>query len=234
MVDSDPEALRRERVFRRAGLAASLTLQAGLLLALVVVPLFATPVLPRLMALVQLPPLRPAIPVRTEPEVRQRQAASAIVYVPATSSRALSVSRHEQVADAPGVDFGPGAGSGERFDVLDSAASIGPPRPVEPATVPRSKRPISIGGAVMEAMLVRRVEPAYPRIALLARISGSVVLRAVIAKDGAIDSLRVESGNAILANAALEAVRQWRYRPTLLDGEPVEVETLITVSFVLQ
>jgi protein TonB len=86
----------------------------------------------------------------------------------------------------------------------------------------------------MEALLINRVQPAYPAIALATRTSGSVVLSAIIAKNGAIQSLTLVSGSPLLANAALTAVRQWRYKPTLLNGEPVEVATLITVNFVLQ
>ena len=80
-------------------------------------------------------------------------------------------------------------------------------------------------------MLVTRVEPQYPGIAKQAHIEGVVQLRAVIAKDGSVQSLEVLSGNILLAKAARDAIVQWRYRPTLLRGEPVEVETLITVIF---
>jgi protein TonB len=82
-------------------------------------------------------------------------------------------------------------------------------------------------------MLVHRVEPTYPQIARTARISGSVVLTAVIAKDGQIENLTLVSGHPMLAPAAIDAVKQWRYRPYLLNGEPVEVETTITVMFQL-
>lgn len=82
-------------------------------------------------------------------------------------------------------------------------------------------------------MLIHRIEPQYPAIARIARVSGSVELRAIIGRDGSVSSIEVLSGNPLLARAAAEAVRQWRYRPTILDGEAVEVETRITVNFVL-
>lgn len=85
----------------------------------------------------------------------------------------------------------------------------------------------------MEAYLVNRVEPLYPQIAKSAGIRGQVILRAVISKDGIIENLRVVSGHPVLAQAAIEAVRQWRYRPYSLNGETVEVETQVTVNFVL-
>jgi protein TonB len=86
---------------------------------------------------------------------------------------------------------------------------------------------------MMEGNLIRRVEPSYPSIAKQARIQGSVLLRATIGKDGRIENLRLLSGHPMLAQAAMEAVRQWRYRPYFLNGEPVEVETQVTVKFVL-
>lgn len=82
-------------------------------------------------------------------------------------------------------------------------------------------------------MLIHRIEPQYPAIARIARVSGSVELRAIIGRDGSVSSIEVLSGNPLLARAAVEAARQWRYRPTFLDGEAVEVETRITVNFVL-
>ncbi len=82
-----------------------------------------------------------------------------------------------------------------------------------------------------EARLVNRVEPIYPKIAIISGIRGEVKLHAIIARDGSIQSLNVTSGHPILAAAALDAVRQWRYQPYILNGNPVEVDTLITVNF---
>jgi periplasmic protein TonB len=86
----------------------------------------------------------------------------------------------------------------------------------------------------MEARLVRRVQPEYPPLARAAHVSGTVQLRAIIARDGTVRELQVMSGNPLLLQAARAAVLQWRYRPTLLNGEPVEVETYITANFVLE
>jgi protein TonB len=85
----------------------------------------------------------------------------------------------------------------------------------------------------MEAMLVLRVQPEYPAMARAVHISGTVQLRAIIARDGAVRELQVISGNPLLVQAARAAVLRWRYRPTLLNGEPVEVETYITANFLL-
>ncbi|MGA2572011.1 MAG: energy transducer TonB [Terracidiphilus sp.] len=80
-------------------------------------------------------------------------------------------------------------------------------------------------------MLLQRIDPVYPPIARAARISGTVVLDAVISKTGSVESLHVVSGHPMLVQAALDAVRQWRYRPFLLNGMPVEVQTTVTVTF---
>jgi protein TonB len=86
---------------------------------------------------------------------------------------------------------------------------------------------------ISEGNLIRKVQPAYPPLARSARIQGTVVLQAVISKQGTIENLSVLSGHPMLVQAALDAVRQWRYRPYILNSEPVEVETQITVNFSL-
>lgn len=104
---------------------------------------------------------------------------------------------------------------------------------IVPKLAPSAPKRVRISQGVTQGMLVHRVEPAYPAIARAARIQGVVVLSAVIAKNGEIEDLTLVSGHPLLAPAAIDAVKQWRYRPYLLNGEPVEVETTITVSFLL-
>ena len=105
-----------------------------------------------------------------------------------------------------------------------------PPKPA-PAKAPPPR--VRVGGVVQAAKIVHQVMPVYPPLARQARISGTVRLDAVIGRDGIIQSLQVMSGHPWLAQAALDAVRQWVYRPTLLNGEPVEVLTQIDVNFKL-
>ncbi len=106
-----------------------------------------------------------------------------------------------------------------------------PPPPVEkPKPTPQS---IRVGGNVAAASLIRQVKPTYPPLAKQARIQGTVRFNAVIAKDGTIQNLSVVSGHPMLVQSALEAVKQWLYKPTLLNGEPVEVITTIDVNFTL-
>src|SRR6516225_6059202 len=111
---------------------------------------------------------------------------------------------------------------------LMSSILLAPPPPPK-AAVTRTR----VGGAVQAAKLVNRVQPVYPPLARQTRISGTVKLHAIIGKDGTVQQLQVVSGHPLLVQAALDAVKQWRYQPTLLNGEPVEVDTEIDVIFSL-
>ncbi len=104
-------------------------------------------------------------------------------------------------------------------------------QPVMPALPPPSK-PVRISH-MSEGDLIRRVQPIYPPTAIAARIQGEVWLQAVISKEGTIENLHVVKGHPMLVRAAIDAVSQWRYRPYVLNNEPVEVETQITVKFSL-
>lgn len=85
----------------------------------------------------------------------------------------------------------------------------------------------------MQASLINQVKPVYPPLARQARVSGVVILEAVIGKDGSIAEVKVISGHPLLQQAAIDAVSQWKYKPTLLNNEPVEVQTTVTVTFSL-
>jgi protein TonB len=106
-----------------------------------------------------------------------------------------------------------------------------PPPPPPPLAVKVEPYRVS---HMEQADLVHRVNPAYPPLARQARVQGVVVLEAVINKEGAIESLRVVTGHPLLNQAAVDAVKQWRYRPLMLNGEPTEVITTVTVTFTLQ
>jgi TonB family protein len=133
----------------------------------------------------------------------------------------------------PGSGNLPGSGvgdGGEDFPGGSDSAVRSLPLPPKPK--PEKPRPMSEG--VMEAALLNKVQPQYPEPARLMHIAGTVRLQAIIGKDGRVRDVEVLSGNPILAHAALAAVREWRYRPTELNHEIVEVETEITVNFILQ
>jgi protein TonB len=92
---------------------------------------------------------------------------------------------------------------------------------------------ISVGGNVQSARLIAQPKPVYPPLAKQARISGTVRFTAIIGRDGTIQNLTLLGGHPLLVQSATEAVKQWRYQPTLLNGEPVEVVTQIDVNFTL-
>jgi len=104
-----------------------------------------------------------------------------------------------------------------------------------PTAVPKAATPqrVRVSQGVSQGLLVHKVQPQYPPLARQARIQGVVVLQALIGKDGNIQNLHVVSGHPMLTNAALEAVKEWKYKPYYLNGEPVEVETTINVNFTL-
>jgi TonB family protein len=104
---------------------------------------------------------------------------------------------------------------------------------VAPPPPPKPKGPQRIGGNVMEANLLRKVQPIYPPLAKSARVQGTVEFTATISKEGNIENLQLVRGHPLLVNAAKEAVLQWKYRPTMLNGSPVEVITDIIVNFTL-
>jgi len=116
---------------------------------------------------------------------------------------------------------------------VPTAAPPPPPPPVKQEVKPQAPRRITVGGNVQQAMLIYQPKPVYPPLAKQARIQGTVRFTAIIGRDGTIQNLTVVSGHPLLVQAATEAVRQWRYKPTLLNGEPVEVVTQIDVNFTL-
>ena len=106
-----------------------------------------------------------------------------------------------------------------------------PPKVVKIHPAPGTR--IKIGGTVTAAKIVDKVSPVYPPLAKQTRVQGTVRLHVIIAKDGSVQQLEVLSGHPLLVQSALDAVRQWRYRPTLLNGDPVEVDTTIDVIYSL-
>jgi protein TonB len=104
-----------------------------------------------------------------------------------------------------------------------------------PVAVPKVATPqrVRVSQGVSNGLLIRKVQPAYPPLARQARIQGQVLLQAQISKDGSIENLQLISGHPMLAPAAIEAVKQWRYKPYMLNGEPVAVDTQVVVNFTL-
>jgi len=128
-----------------------------------------------------------------------------------------------------GVSGMEGMGGGTPGGVMGGIlGGIGSGPPIVKAAAPKK---LSISSGVMAGNLLQKTVPQYPAIAKAARIQGTVVLQATISKAGGIENLRVVSGPPMLQQAALDAVRSWRYKPYLLNGDPVEVETTVNVVF---
>jgi protein TonB len=110
-----------------------------------------------------------------------------------------------------------------------------PDAPLPPALPPPApadeKPPVRVGGRLEPAVLIKRTEPQYPPMAKAARVEGVVVLKGMISLDGRIDDIRVVSGNPVLVDAAVQCVRKWKYRPAVLNGQPIAAPIEISVGF---
>ena len=217
----------------------SFALQAVAVGCLLLLPLFYTEGLPRLAMLAPL--LAPAPPPAAPPEppypnlsaTAQSNLMGNMLMSPPRIPPGVTMLT-ETTPPPPMIDpiaagvchgIGDAHGRGTVFDsVLGSDLAL--PSPSAAVRHPPVSR-------MMEGNLVHRVQPDYPVLARQVRVQGRVVLRAMISREGAIENLQVLSGSPMLVQAAVDAVRQWRYRPYVLNGEPVEVETQVTVNFVL-
>ena len=118
--------------------------------------------------------------------------------------------------------------------MVQNAAAVEPPPPPPPELPPPPpSAPLRVSN-LERANLLHQVRPVYPPLARQARVQGTVILEATIAKDGSVRDARIVSGHPLLTEAAIAAVGQWRYKPFILNGEPIEVITTVTVTFTLQ
>ena len=234
MTDGDLESLGRLRRSRTGAVALALCLEVLVVGALLIWPLMHLGVLGKPLDLTPSPiTFSPPAPSTAPTPETGAQPRGLTFQTP--NFHPTPNSRHsEEGLEAPlGVDVGdpssppsgPLPGIGEHAPNVTLAP---PPQARAAAKPPR----VTVG--VMDAMLIEKVQPEYPRIATAMHLAGTVRLHAIIGTDGGVRELRLIEGNPILAGAAMNAVRQWRYRPTMLGNQPVEVETYITVNFVLQ
>ena len=215
---------------------AALALNGSILSALVLFPLLHPDALPhRFLDVILAPPPAPHAPdpVPAERTAQQAQSARAIPLLDPSAPTAIP-----HFIDRRPIYGNPAPPTGTlAMDEPGTGIPGGDPaifRKIPPVAVaPKPHGPLTVSQGVAAGMLLYKTIPAYPAIARAARIQGTVVLEAVISKDGAIENLRVASGPAMLQQSALDAVRQWRYRPYLLNNNPVEVETTIKVVFTL-
>jgi periplasmic protein TonB len=221
----------------------SMALEVGLLFVIVLIPLIYTEALPKtLMSSILLAPPPPPPPppppaavqvVHVKPVAHLMDAGKLVA--PKAIPKDIKIIKEEEAPPdfgggvAGGVPGGVAGGSmgGVLGGVIGGAGSGAPP---PPKVTPKR---ITVGGQVQAAHLVNKVQPSYPPLARQTRISGTVKLHAIIGKDGVVTQLQVISGHPLLVQSALDAVKQWRYQPTLLNGEPVEVDTEIDVIFSL-
>jgi protein TonB len=192
------------------------------------------------------PPPPPPPPAAAPPKVVKiipRQFDAGRLMAPKAIPKEVAMIKEEELPppSAGGVVGGvpggvPGGSAGGIIGgIIGSVPTAAPPPPPPPVKVEKPVTPqrIRVGGQVQAAKLVRQPRPVYPPLAKQARISGHVILNAIIGKDGTIQNLTLASGHPLLVPSAMEAVKQWVYQPTLLNGEPVEVVTQIDVNFTL-
>jgi periplasmic protein TonB len=246
MLENDSESRGRARKLRRKALFISVAFEAALLGAMLLWPLITPGVLPGLFNVTPTPPYRggggsaekPA-PPRPHPPINSTNRPVPCLYcakptAPTPARPSSDASASSRTGDsAPGIGDGGVDGPPGPGTWIPGADLSGMPTEVKKPEPPEHKAPLHRSEGVMAAALIHKVQPQYPVIARTMHLAGTVCLRAIIATDGTVRQLEVISGNPILANPALQAVRQWRYQPTRLNGEPVEVETFITVNFIL-
>ena len=244
MLENDAESRGRARNLRRKALFISVLLDGLLLGAMLVWPLITPAVLPSLFKVTPTPPYRggggstekPAPPRAHPPTSSSRPVACLFCAKPLAPTPTRPIRDASASSDNPAPGIGEGGGdrsAGFGDSILGATGRSGMPNEGKHPEPPQHQAPLHRSEGVMAAALIYKVQPRYPTIALAMHLAGTVYLRAIIATDGTVRQLEVISGNPILANPALQAVRQWRYQPTRLNGEPVEVETFITVNFIL-
>ena len=239
LVDGDAATKVRDRLRRREALGISFVIESAVLALLIVSPLMTSVAQPHFSTISYVPfafggphehspthhpPSRNHHPMG----YREHPFSFTLDRVPLRPVQKLDETDDPPIliSDGPAGFFNP------------SAPFISGLRPTDP--VVRSpdeknkteiKRTVKVSEGVQQAQLIARIEPRYPPLGIQTRTQGTVQLRAIISREGRITALEVVSGPPLLVQAALDAVRQWRYRPTILNGEPVEVETSVTVIF---
>jgi periplasmic protein TonB len=235
-VEGTPEQRARERRIRRRALIISVAAQAAILTAIILVPLFGKP--ERILAnMMPIPPYYHSnAPERTTTTIRhagqrRRDFSDHPFTQPPRIPDRINESPDPPSAEPPGIPTGNGPST-----PCVGCIPLGDNRnqPINPGGVPPQTPHRLLVTHLESAMLLQRVEPVYPALARHIHREGQVELRAVIAADGTIQSLQVVSGDPLFLRSATDAVTQWRYRPTILNGQPVEIETYITVIYTLQ
>lgn len=230
LVGGSPEEQARRRKIKRRALVISVALQSLGLAALVIAPLLAKPAEITMISAMPIPPYSHNTAQRhTQPERTPHRPTPPISTLFQPPNIPTNIATQDR--NAPNEPIGPevpigdvGPGTKGLLDVFDTRVG-----PVKPEPPPERKR--LVVGHIDPALLIHRVEPVFPALARQIRRSGKVELHAIIATDGSIQSLEAVSGDPLFIESAKQAVLQWRYKPTYLNGLPVEIDTLITVIY---
>jgi protein TonB len=231
------------RLKTKRGLTSSIAflLEAALVGFMVLLPLLFTDALPKAQLMTFLvtpppPPPPPPPPAAVVHVVKQVQTdiINGQLRTPTKIPKKVLENLKEDAAPPPvmagivgGVPGGvPGGQMGGVIGGIISSTPVAVPKVATPQRV-------RVSAGVTQGLLIRKVQPVYPPLARQARIQGTVILQAQISKTGDIENLQSISGHPMLVPAAIEAVRQWKYKPYILNGEPVEVDTQVTVNFTL-
>jgi len=233
----------RKKTNKSWSVILSAIVQGAIVVVFVLIPLIYTEALPKQLLTTFLvapapppppPPPAAAAPRIVKPVARLIQAGK--MMAPTVIPKKVEMIKEEEmppdvgaVGVVGGVPGGIAGGSaGGVLGGIIGGTGGGMPPPPKP-----TQQRVRIGGNVQAAKMLRQIQPMYPQIAKTAHVQGTVILHAIISKDGTVQELQYISGPALLMRSAMDAVRQWKYQPTLLNGEPVEVDTTISVVFTL-
>jgi protein TonB len=229
--------------WKRAAIPLAYVAESMLVGVLILVPLIYTQALPRQLLITDIhivpPSGRPPAPVAGQQASPSAHHATVDpftepVRIPPTIQQIAETPEPPQ-PDGPEVPFIPGTipGNGLGTGLVPGGApwNTGTPPPVPPAHAASKPALYRVGGDVIAAHALYQPRPVYPQLAIMAHVQGTVVLQAILGKDGTVQDLKVLSGPPLLVRAALDAVKTWRYQPTLLNSEPVDVLTEIDVNF---
>ncbi len=228
--DSTFESMGRIRTRSQNWMVATFTLNTAILMAMVMMPILFPQALPRMTTILQMiAPPQPVPEIKAQPTVEraamgQSQMQGDVILLPSRIPTSILILKDPE----PAVTH----------TTADLGDAMGNPNPNifvnSPKVTVVERKPAHISSGVMEGLLIQKTVPVYPPIARAAHVQGTVVLNATISRVGSIENLRVASGPQMLQQSAMDAVKNWRYRPYLLDGATVEVETTVNVVFSLQ
>ena len=231
--DSTFESTGRIHTRSSGWMIATSAFNGSILLALVLIPLIYPEALPRLVMIHLMeapapppPEVKPVTRVQ-HADLARSEVRGGQIFAPPTIPTGIKMTEGPEVMEPVNVanlDDGKGPGGNDPFASQNQRLIVRE----------QIRGPVRVSGLVVEGMLIEKQMPVYPAIAKATRTEGTVVLQATISRSGTIENLRVASGPGLLQQAALDAVKTWRYRPYLLNGEPVEVETTVNVVFKLQ